>query len=72
MLDLHGLEELQLDVYENAFIYKERPKKLHDKRITRREFNENELVLLFNSRLRLFPGKLQSRCLGPFEVTKVS
>ena len=30
-----------------------------------------DVVLLFNSRLRLFPGKLKSRWSGPFEVTKV-
>jgi hypothetical protein len=29
------------------------------------------LVLLFNSRLRLFPGKLKSRWSGPFKVVKV-
>jgi len=28
-------------------------------------------VLLFNSRLRLFPGKLKSRWSGPFSVTAV-
>ena len=72
MLDLHELEELRLDAYENALIYKERTKKWHDRRIIRREFNECELVLLFNSRLRLFPGKLRSRWSGPFEVTKVN
>jgi len=29
-------------------------------------------VLLFNSRLKLFPGKLKSRWSGPYEVTEVS
>ena len=72
MLDLHELEELRLDAYENALIYKERTKKWHDRRITRREFNEGELVLLFNSRLKLFPGKLRSQWSGPFEVTRVN
>ncbi|KAL4361550.1 hypothetical protein GQ457_04G022300 [Hibiscus cannabinus] len=28
--------------------------------------------LLFNSRPKLFPRKLKSRCSGPFEVTQVS
>lgn len=28
-------------------------------------------MLLFNSRLKLFPGKLRSRWSGPFEVTNV-
>ena len=28
-------------------------------------------MLLFNSRLRLFPGKLKSKWTGPFLITKV-
>jgi len=28
-------------------------------------------VLLYNSRLRLFPGKLKSKWSGPFRVTRV-
>ncbi|MCH98282.1 hypothetical protein A2U01_0019282 [Trifolium medium] len=72
MLDLHELEELRLDAYENALIYKERTKKWHDQRITRREFHVGDIVLLFNSKLRLFPGKLRSRWSGPFEVTQVN
>ena len=29
------------------------------------------IVFLYNSRLKLFPGKLKSRWTGPFEVTQV-
>ena len=71
ILDIHELEELRLDAYQNAQIYKERTKKWHDKRISRKEFNEGDIVLWFNSRLELFPGKLHSRWSGPFEVTKI-
>ena len=66
ILDIHKLEELRLDAHENARIYKERTKKWHDKCISRKEFNEGDIVLLFNSRLKLFPGKLRSRWSGPF------
>ena len=34
----------------------------------RREFKEGEQVLLFNSRLKLFPRKLKSRWSGPYKV----
>ena len=71
ILDLHELEEMRLHAYENAKIYKERTKRTHDERIMRRNFKEGDLVLLFNSRLRLFPGKLKSRWSGPFVVKKV-
>ncbi|XP_021731251.1 uncharacterized protein LOC110698151 [Chenopodium quinoa] len=71
LLDLHALEELRLDAYENAQIYKEKTKAWHDKHINKREFKEGDKVLLFNSRLKLFPGKLKSRWSGPFTVKKV-
>ncbi|KAL4371446.1 hypothetical protein AHAS_Ahas06G0166600 [Arachis hypogaea] len=35
-----------------------------------REFRLGELVLLYNSRLRLMPGKLRSRWEGPYMVEK--
>ena len=43
-------------------------KKWHDQRILRREFKTGDQVLLFNSRLRLFPGKLKSKWSGPYTV----
>ena len=39
--------------------------------IHQKTFEPNQKVLLYNSRLRLFPGKLKSRWMGPFVVTKV-
>lgn len=71
ILDIHRLEKLRHDAYENAIIYEERTKACHDKRIARKEFNLGGIVLLFNSKLRFFPGKLCSRWTGPYEVTKV-
>ena len=68
---LNELEEFRLEAYENAKLYKERTKKWHDKHILKREFCVGEKVLVYNSRLRLFPAKLKSRWTGPFEVTKV-
>jgi hypothetical protein len=70
-LDIHKLEELRQSAYENAKIYKERTKAYHDKRIVKKNFNVGDSVLLFNTRLRLFPGKLRSRWTGPFEVSKI-
>lgn len=65
------LEELRLDAYENTKLYKERTKRCHDKRILNREFKEGELVLLFNSILKIFLGKLRSRWPGPFVLKSV-
>ena len=68
LLQLNELEELRNETYDNARIYKDKTKKWHDKRILRREFRAGDQVLLFNSRLRLFPGKLKSKWSGPYTV----
>ena len=51
-----------------ARIYKDKTKKWHDQKILRREFKARELVLLYNSKLKLFPRKLKSRWSGPYIV----
>ncbi|XP_062104140.1 uncharacterized protein LOC133815300 [Humulus lupulus] len=61
MLQLNELEEMRLFSYENAKLYKEKTKRWHDKHIQPRVFEEGQRVLLFNSRLKLFPGKIKSR-----------
>ena len=71
VLDLHELEELRHEAYENAKLYKEKAKLWHDKHILRRESKGRDLVLLFNSRLRLFAGKLKSKWIGPYQVQRV-
>ena len=68
LLQLNELEELRNEAYDSARIYKDKTKKGHDQRILRREFKAGDQVLLFNSRLRLFPGKLKSKWSGPFTV----
>ncbi|KAM6564513.1 hypothetical protein CsatB_024511 [Cannabis sativa] len=71
LLQLDELEEFRNEAYENAKIYKERTKRWHDRNLVRKEFQPGQQVLLFNSRLKLFPGKLKSRWSGPFTVIKV-
>ena len=68
LLQMNELEELMNDAYDNARIYKDKTKKWHDQKIMRREFKAEELVLLYNSKLKLFPGKLKSRWSGPYTV----
>ncbi|KAL5540758.1 hypothetical protein UlMin_044081 [Ulmus minor] len=71
LLQMNEMEEFRNNAYENAKIYKEKTKKWHDRHIQKRDFEEGQQVLLFNSRLKLFPGKLRSRWSGPFTVNKV-
>ena len=55
----------------SAISHKEKMKKYHDNKIEKREFMVGDLVLLLNSRLRLFPGKLKSKWTGPYLITQV-
>nr|GFB64278.1 reverse transcriptase domain-containing protein [Tanacetum cinerariifolium] len=70
-LQLNELSELQDQAYENSLIYKERTKKPHDAKIKNRIFNVGDQVLLFNSRLKIFSGKLKSRWSSPFTIYEV-
>nr|GEU63829.1 reverse transcriptase domain-containing protein [Tanacetum cinerariifolium] len=65
------LNELRDQAYENSLIYKEKTKKLHDSKIKNRIFNVCDRVLLFNSHLKIFLGKLITRWSGPITITKV-
>ena len=61
MLQLSELKEFRNEAYETAKIYKEKTKAWHDKHIARKESEPGQRVPLFNSQLKLFPGKLKSR-----------
>lgn len=52
-------------------IYKEKVKHWHDARIAPKHIHEGQKVLVFNALLRLFPGKLKSKWMGPTTVVKV-
>ncbi|KAL0413422.1 UNVERIFIED_CONTAM: putative mitochondrial protein [Sesamum radiatum] len=70
-LQLNELDEIRHHAYENARIFKERTKAWHDARIRPKDFSDGDKVLLFNSRLKLFPGKFRSKWSGPYTVTTV-
>ena len=68
LLQLNELDEFRFLAYENTKLFKEKTKRWHDAHILKKEFKVGDLVLLFNSRLKLFPSKLRSRWSGPFKV----
>ena len=63
-LQLQELEELRLEAFDSTMWYKERTKLWHDKNLRVKEFRVGQKVLLFQSRLKLMPGKLKSSGLG--------
>jgi len=70
-LQLLELEEIRMNAYESSKIYKQKMKVYHDKKLQRQNFQPGQQVLLFNFRLRLFPGKLKSKWSGPFMIKEV-
>ncbi|KAM1404847.1 hypothetical protein ACFX2I_013295 [Malus domestica] len=59
-LQLSELDEIRHEAYENARIYKEKTTAFHDKMLRGKTFEIGQKVLLFNSRLRLFPVQIKS------------
>ncbi|XP_019416429.1 PREDICTED: uncharacterized protein LOC109327723 [Lupinus angustifolius] len=70
-LQLQHLEEMRLTAYESSKLYKEKVKLCYDWKIHKKYFRVGQSVLLFNSRMKLFPGKLKSKWPGPFLVKEV-
>ncbi|WJZ92670.1 hypothetical protein VitviT2T_011654 [Vitis vinifera] len=70
-LDLHEMEELRNDAYINSKVAKQRMKRWHDQLISNKELKKGQRVLLYDSRLHIFPGKLKSRWIGPFIIHQV-
>ncbi|XP_022850873.1 uncharacterized protein LOC111372718 [Olea europaea var. sylvestris] len=71
LLQLNELDELRMEAYKNSRLYKECTKKWHDMHIHRHEFIVGQNLLLYNFRLKLFPGKLRLRWSGPCTITQV-
>ncbi|XP_042029826.1 uncharacterized protein LOC121776715 [Salvia splendens] len=60
-MQLQELEQLHLDAYDSVMWYKEKTTMRHDKNIRKKELKVGQRVFLFQSRLKLMPGKLRSR-----------
>ncbi|GJT32124.1 reverse transcriptase domain-containing protein [Tanacetum coccineum] len=65
------LDEFWTDAYKHSHSYKERTKCWNYLKIMDKEFQEGEEVLVFNSRFKLFPGKLRTKWYRPYTVSKV-
>ena len=71
MLGFNELDELRQNAYDSSRIYKEKTKAWHDKHLMHNELKPGQQALLFNSRLKLFPGKLRSRWFRSLVITQV-
>nr|GEY10814.1 reverse transcriptase domain-containing protein [Tanacetum cinerariifolium] len=69
-IQINELNELRDQAYENYLIYKEKTKRIHDSKIKNRVFNIGDRVLLFNSHLKIFSGKLKTRWSGTVKLSQ--
>ena len=70
-LDLTELAEIRNNAYDNARFHQSKMKALHNKNLMEKKFVTGQKVLLYDSRLHKFPGKLRSRWTGPFIVKEI-
>nr|GEX59111.1 reverse transcriptase domain-containing protein [Tanacetum cinerariifolium] len=70
-IQLNELNKIRDHAYGNSLIYKEKMKRIHDSKNKNRVFNVGDRVILFNSRLKIFSGKLKTCWSGPFTIVKV-
>ncbi|GJW06533.1 hypothetical protein Tco_1568956 [Tanacetum coccineum] len=69
MFQLHKLDKLRHQAYENSRLYKARIKFWHDRKLRiRKEFKHRNKVLLFHSKYKFKQPTLRSRWLGPYVV----
>ena len=59
------------EAYMNSKFFKDQLKRWHDQIVLRKEFQKGQKVLLYDSKLHIFPGRLKSRWNGPYLVHKV-
>ena len=71
LLDINKLEELRNDAYFNSKIAKDKLKRWHDQIIARKHFKQGDQVLLYDSMLHFFMGKIKSRWTCPFTIQEV-
>ncbi|KAL7586642.1 hypothetical protein Lser_V15G41391 [Lactuca serriola] len=72
LMQMNALEEHRNEAYTSSLIYMDKTKKWNDMRLKgHKDFQEGKKVPLFNSRLKLFLGNLQTRWDRPFVVKQV-
>ncbi|KAL6336219.1 hypothetical protein AAG906_011101 [Vitis piasezkii] len=69
-LDLNELEEMRNEAYMNSKFSKDKLKRWHNQIVLKKEFQEGQKVLLYDSKLYIFSRKLKSRWNGPYLVHK--
>eukprot|EP00253_Pinus_taeda_P008860 PITA_08860 len=67
---INELDEIGLSALQNTALIQQQRAKWHDALIKDKIFHEGDWALLYDSKFQDFPGKLQTRWLGPYEIQK--
>ncbi|RVW82152.1 hypothetical protein CK203_050762 [Vitis vinifera] len=67
-LDLNEMEELRNDAYINSKVAKTEDEEVARSTNFKQKFQKGQRVLLYDTRLHIFLGKLKSRWIGPFII----
>ena len=68
---INELDEIKLLALQRTMIIQQQWAKWHDNLIKKKVFQKGDWALLYDSRFQDFPGKLQTRWLGPYEIQEV-
>ena len=68
---INELDEMRQDALQHTDMVQQKKARWHDKFIRKKQFQEGDWALLFDSRFKDFIGKLTTRWLGPYEVEQV-
>ena len=68
ILQINELDEIRQDALQRMMLIQNQRKTWHDKFIKQKQFNTGYWELLFNSRFKIFKGKLTTYWMGPYEV----
>eukprot|EP00253_Pinus_taeda_P022690 PITA_22690 len=68
---INKLDEIRISALQRTTLIQQQREKWHDVLFKKKIFHEGDWTLLYDSRFQGFPGKLQTRWLGPYEIQKV-
>ena len=71
VMQLNELGEIRQDALQRTILIQNQRSKWHDKYIKKKHFQPGDWALLFDSKYKIFKGKLTTRWLGPYEVETV-
>jgi len=72
LLQLNELDELQLKAYQSIEVTQVQQKKAFDKKVKKKEFKEDDLIMMFDARHhRMASKKLLPKWFGPFVIKKM-